>query len=123
MAGTRVNLGDLGNAVSSILEQYVDSVDEVVKDAVDKTAQETVNELKQTSPKKTGAYAKGWKKKTEQKRTGTGSTVYNTNPGLPHLLEKGHANRNGGRTLGHPHIAPAEEHAIQRLEERIRDGV
>ena len=41
---------------------------------------------------------------------GAKATLYNAKvPGLPHLLEHGHAKRGGGRVSGRVHIAPVEE--------------
>ena len=42
---------------------------------------------------------------------------------LAHLLEKGHAKRNGGRTRAIPHIAPAEQAGVQQLESLIRKAL
>ena len=38
---------------------------------------------------------------------------YSTMPGLPHLLEKGHAIMGGGRSRAFPHVAPAAETAFE----------
>lgn len=48
------------------------------------------------------------------------NTVYNeTDYQLTHLLEYGHASRNGGRVRTIQHIAPVEQAAITALQERI----
>jgi len=39
------------------------------------------------------------------------------------LLEKGHAKRGGGRVRAFPHIAPAEQAGIRKLEEGIKRGL
>ena len=54
-------------------------------------------------------------------------TVYSRNRyQLAHLLEHGHAKRNGGRTRAIPHIAPAEtigeEQLMKEIERMIKDG-
>lgn len=81
-----------------------------LKQANEKTAREVVEKLKQTSPRghrKTNKYKDGWDYKENKKG---GYTVYNeTNYRLTHLLEKGHATRNGRRrTKPQPHLEPIE---------------
>ncbi len=121
-----IDVDELADEVMKELRDYQQTTSENVENAVEQTAKETVEELKQTSPKKTGKYAKSWTKKS----TVTGSNNFNAivharkpKYRLTHLLEKGHQKRNGGRTAAIPHISKAEEHAIQKLEERIFNGL
>lgn len=83
----------------------------------EKAAKELVAELKQTSPKKTGKYAKGWR----IKKRGTKYIVHNaTDYQLTHLLEHGHAKRNGGRTAAKVHIRPAEQKMIREFQDALK---
>lgn len=62
----------------------------------------------------TGRYADSIGMTMRESRTNphveVGSKEY---PGLPHLLEKGHARTGGGFVAGRPHIAPAAEDAFE----------
>lgn len=42
---------------------------------------------------------------------------------LTHLLEKGHATRNGGRTRAFPHIKYGDEYAKSELPKRIKEAI
>ena len=121
---SKVSINNLDSAIKGILEEYQEDVTEKVKEVLPKVGKDTVKELKQTSPKKTGRYAKGWKTKVEEGRLGSVVTVYNSDRyQMTHLLEKGHASRNGGRVSGRPHIKPAEDHATKNVVDEIKRSI
>lgn len=108
------------------LQAYTDDVTKGVKESVEAVGKEAVAQLKKTSPrkikgKKKGQYAKGWRvQKTSETATEKIVTVHNkTDYQLTHLLENGHANRDGGFTDARPHIAAAAEAASKNLERKI----
>lgn len=55
--------------------------------------------------------------------TPDGEIGSSTMPGLPHLLEKGHASVGGGFVAGREHIAPAAEEAFDDFERQIDRAV
>ena len=115
----------VSSQMSTILENYEGDVKKAWNSAVNKTGRESVNKLKNTSPKKTGSYARGWAVKRVKARGGlTDVIVHNkTDYQLTHLLENGHVIRNKkgtyGRTNGIKHIAPVEEWANDELPNEI----
>lgn len=116
--------GSVALQMQDILDDYSKDVKEATNDAIEKTSKESVRKLKDTSPKKSGEYAKGWKLKKERGRDGIATvTVHNKIYQLTHLLENGHVVRNAkgtyGRTSGVKHIAPVEEWAESELQQEI----
>ena len=101
---------------------------EIVKEACKETAEECLEDIKSASPRKSGAYRRGWKLEEEANNALRVSYVIKntTKPRLTHLLEKGHAKVNGERVEGIPHIKPAEDRAAQTLtklvEEALKNG-
>ena len=120
MAGIKVS--DLAQAVAQELADYSQDVTDGVKKEVKQVAKDVVAELKQTSPRNTGDYAKGWKSRVEyESPEDIRVRVYNSKkPQLTHLLENGHAKQNGGRVNGIPHIGPAEQRAEDSLEGKVK---
>ena len=109
---------DISSQIANALADYSEEVNQKLEDAKSLVADETVAYLKANSPVgKRGKYAMGLRKKKE----GTGYVVHNaTDYRLTHLLEKGHAKRNGGRTKAEPHISDAERLAIERMGVEIQ---
>ncbi|AJD92031.1 prophage pi2 protein 37 [Jeotgalibacillus malaysiensis] len=114
------NIGDLAKEISRTLSAYTDEVKEGIEKAADIVATDGVAQLKSRGPYREGDYRRGWAKK----KTKDGYVVYNkTNYQLTHLLEHGHATRNGGRVAGRPHIRPVEEDMIREFERMIEKVV
>lgn len=117
----------LSSAISDVLGQYgaelQENIAEAVK-AVSKQGAKAVRSAAQTTFGGTGAYAKGWTSRADTGRVSAQGYIYNKDlPGLPHLLENGHAKRGGGRVPGRPHIKPVEEQIVKDFEEAVKKSV
>lgn len=116
-------------SVTAQMAEIMDEVSQEVKDAtksgINSVAKESVQKLRNTSPKKSGSYARGWSTKKQGEMD---VVVYNrTDYQLTHLLENGHVIRNKkgtyGRTSGIKHIAPVEEWAVDELPRKIMEDL
>lgn len=119
-----INVDSLAKTINAKLKEYGNTVTEDLKAGAAEVADVTVKELRGTSPKETGSYRKGWKKKKAfENATSVRYTVHNaTDYQLTHLLEKGHAKRSGGRVAAIPHIKPAEENAIELMTKKAKEA-
>ena len=125
----KIKIDQLAAEIAKGLAEYSQDVVEKVNVSSEKVGKAAVKKLKQTSPKKTGKYAKSWTMTTE-KEFGQPHTriIHAKGPHyrLTHLLEYGHAKVGGGRVEGRPHIRPAEEQVIKdfvsEVEEVIKRG-
>lgn len=116
---------DLAAEIEKLLNEQYDLANKVLDEAAKNASDEAVKELKSSSPKKTGKYARGWGK-TDTSGTigGKQYTVHNkTRYRIAHLLEFGHAKVNGGRVAAIPHIAPVEQKAMKEFENEVRKGI
>ena len=108
-------------SVAVQMKELLDEINKDVQESADKNinliSKESVQKLKNTSPVKSGSYARGW----AVKRDGAmNAIVHNrTDYQLTHLLENGHVIRNKkgtyGRAPGIKHIAPVEQWASSEL--------
>lgn len=127
MASRKVTIDNLGSEISKILDEYAGNVDENVDEITKKIGRKGAQALKneslakfKDSKKHKKRYGQTWTSKAEKKRLYTTVTIYNSQPGLPHLLEYGHASRNGGRVMGKEHISPVEQQLIAEFEREVR---
>lgn len=117
---TTVPIGQMASAIAELLEEYSTLATDEMKKSVKKAAKTVKSEISANAPVRTGQYAGSWStKNTKESSTALEVTVYSRKPGLPHLLEHGHAKRGGGRVAGRPHIAAAEQTGIEKLESEI----
>ena len=120
-----VSIDNMAAEIMKGLMEYKDLATADMKTAVRKAGRTVKKDIQANAPKKTGAYSKSWTVKTTKETSESLElTVHSPKKyQLAHLLEKGHAQRGGGRTKAVPHIAPAEESAVKELESDIRKAL
>ena len=129
-----VNYGQVADEIAQILADYGDHAVKVLNEEAEKSGEACAKALRKSSPKggsKRKPYRNGWTCKLVDRR-GTGSliktaVVHNKNkPQIAHLLEYGHAKRNGGMVDGIEHIRPAEaeytEEFVESVKRRLENG-
>lgn len=116
-----VRIEEMASAIMESMEEYADLATEDLKKAVRSAGEAVRDKIRDTAPKRTGAYRKSWAvKNTKETSNSLEVTVYSRDRyRLTHLLEFGHAKRGGGRVAGRPHIAPAEKTGMEWLEAEI----
>ena len=111
-------------ALEKILKDYHEDVNKDINQLAKKFGQKGAKEVKSASGQFGGRYAGGCTSKYEEGRLSSMATIYNGKvPGLPHLLENGHAKRNGGRVAGRSHIAPVEKTLIDEFTKAVESAI
>ena len=119
---------ELADAISRILKGYEDDIDSNLAVITQKMGTKGAKALKKSSdkafPNGTGEYSGHWEYKFRKTRRYAKTTIFNERYSLPHLLEHGHATRNGdGReyppTPGREHIAPIAKELVETYEQEV----
>lgn len=134
----KLTTDNFGQAIEKLLEEYSDDVKGNLDVVTKKITQQGVKLLRsksasmfQPSGKRSKKYSSSWTSSNETGRLSTQGTIYNTEYGLPHLLEKGHVLKNGtGRVINkelgkdavpaYPHIAEVEEKIVEAFEREVK---
>lgn len=121
-----VSVERMADEIAKMLTEYeaaiVKNVDASGKAVADKGAKQ----LRQTSPKRTGKYAKSWGVTREDSSFGENAKYIIHNKKhyrVAHLLEHCHVMANGKRTKAIPHIKPVEEQVIREYEKKVREAI
>ena len=124
-----MDVSKLAAAIEAELQSYSQAVSEKIGEAVELVAKEVNDEIKAhvTFRQPTGLYVKAFR----IKKINTGNKlnhsrvwhVASPHYRLTHLLEHGHALRNGGRARAFPHIRFGEELAERRIQELTEKAV
>ncbi len=116
---------NVSDAIRDALLDYSEEVVNATNGALKEVAKEAATELKSAGGFKdrTGKYRKGWTVKEEGGTLGINNQIVHNakHYQLTHLLEYGHASRNGGRTRAYPHIASVEEGLGEKIEAKMRE--
>lgn len=126
-----ITVDRLGEEIAKILDEYATDITGNVEEATRRVTKMGVKTVKSESLRSfkdvnldKGRYGTGWTSQIETGRFSAQGTIYNYKyPGLPHLLEYGHANRYGGRTPGYVHIAPVEKKINADFERKIENEI
>lgn len=121
----KVPVDRLADAVQKVLRDYAQDVDKDVNDLTRAIGKKGAQAVKQASAGAFGggAYSKSWTSTIETSRFGSTAVIHSKKPGLPHLLENGHAKRNGGRVSGRSHIAPVEEKLVEEFQKAVEQAL
>lgn len=97
-----------------------------LKRAVDKTARQTAQAAQEDSPRRSGAYARGWATRAlkASEKGFYGRVVHNRDRyRLTHLLQHGHGGPYPARAYPHiPSDAETEEILVKNLEREMQNG-
>lgn len=131
MSNKKVKPDTFAQTVKQYLEIYVEDIQEEVEETANIIAKEAKEELKNKSASmfknhgRSNPYFQGWTvRKDKKNKTYYTVKIWNkTNYQLTHLLEFGHATRNGKRTRAFPHIRPVEEKYSKQFETDLKKKI
>ena len=121
---TNISVDQLADAIVQAYKDYTDVVIEAIGKETESTADKVLNEVTQSHPyqDRSGGYTKGFIKTDKTLPGNRRYVIWNKKHyQLVHLLELGHAKRNGGRVKAFPHMEPAHDKFAPQFEENVKN--
>ena len=111
----------MAEAIMEELNKFSKATATDLKKAINEAGKTAKKEIEKNAPRRTGRYKRSWRiKKMKETSDSLEITVHSKDRyQIAHLLENGHAKRNGGRVMGKPHIKDAQEEAEKQLMDDI----
>lgn len=107
--------------IMKILTEYTEEIGREINEAGERLTKQALKELKRVSPKKTGAYSKGWKLKKFGQRGTFRIVLHNTDRYmLTSILEHGFRHMPDKSFIpGREHIYPVQEKLNRDFEKAV----
>ena len=110
-------------ALSEMLGDIADASEEALFACVHDALIEGRDEWAENAPVNLGPYSKSITYRALRKKSGIEGHIFSRKPGLPHLLEKGHAKIGGGHTAAQQHVKPAANYAFEFVRRRLPESI
>ena len=123
---TQVTVDKMADTIVEWLTEYSEEVTEIAKDVVDDISEGAMQETKDHITWKDKEYSKAFALKTSFEDKRNKRNTWYVKPklyGLTHLLEFGHATRNGGRTRAYPHVRYGDDFVKNNFERLLKERI
>lgn len=117
-------------ALAEVLGDIASASEDALFDCVHDALVEGRDEWRRNAAEHDALYHEGnWKYgehvtyRTLRKKSGVEGHIFSRKPGLPHLLEKGHAKIGGGSTRAYPHVKPAADYAFEYVRRMLPEYI